>query len=49
MKHDRVMRFTPEFAAPQQAVRFAMQQAADWIGHTGAPSDTAALAEDAAS
>ena len=42
MKHDRVMRFTPEFAGHQQAVHFALQQAADWIGHVAAPGEARA-------
>ncbi len=33
MTHDRVMRFVPEFDNPEQASRFATDQALAWIGH----------------
>lgn len=31
MTHDRVMRFEPVFDTPQQASRFATEQALDWL------------------
>ena len=33
--HDRVMRFVPVFDSPDQATRFATEQALAWIGQPG--------------
>lgn len=32
MTHDRVMRFVPTFDCPDQASRFAVEQALVWLG-----------------
>lgn len=35
MTHDRIFRFEPTFATPDQATRFATSQALAWIDTTG--------------
>lgn len=32
MTHDRILRFLPEFDCPEQAARYAIDQAMAWIG-----------------
>lgn len=32
MTHDRVMRFVPVFGSHEEAARFAIGQALDWLG-----------------
>lgn len=36
MTHDRVLRFVPVFDTPDQATRFATDQALAWIGEAQA-------------
>jgi hypothetical protein len=39
MAHDRVVRFAPVFDTRDEASRFAIEQALDWLGQSAPASD----------